>query len=382
MYRSTRGDPRSDAGRATHGNVRKTVDGEARMTEAVTLADVAREAGVSLATASRVLTKGSRNPRPELRDKVMLAARRLNYSPNAAAQAIARGTTNILGLVVHDLADPYFSTIAVGVARAAEARGLLVTVTDTGRDPQRELESLAVLRQQRPRALIVAGTRSRDRSLRAEFSHAAAAVMASGVRVAVIGQAVPELDSVVIDNRQGARALATKLVALDYRKFAILAGPGDLQTAYDRFTGFREGLRRSGINTSDLPVVPGEFTREGGYDALMAVLATDARPEVVFAVNDVMAVGALAALRDNPPAGRAPAVAGFDDIRTLRDITPQLTTVRVPLEELGQMAADLVLRDASLGPQHIRVACEVVVRESTPRLSPGGARRKSPARRY
>jgi LacI family transcriptional regulator len=352
------------------------------MTEAVTLADVAREAGVSLATASRVLTKGSRNPRPELRDKVMLAARRLNYSPNAAAQAIARGTTNILGLVVHDLADPYFSTIAVGVARAAEARGLLVTVTDTGRDPQRELESLAVLRQQRPRALIVAGTRSRDRSLRAEFSHAAAAVMASGVRVAVIGQAVPELDSVVIDNRQGARALALKLVALDYRKFAILAGPGDLQTAYDRFTGFREGLRRSGINTSDLPVVPGEFTREGGYDALMAVLATDARPEVVFAVNDVMAVGALAALRDNPPAGRAPAVAGFDDIRTLRDITPQLTTVRVPLEELGQMAADLVLRDASLGPQHIRVACEVVVRESTPRLSPGGARRKSPARRY
>jgi LacI family transcriptional regulator len=347
------------------------------MTEATTLADVAREAGVSLATASRVLTKGSRNPRPELRDAVLLAARRLNYSPNAAAQAIARGTTNILGLVVHDLADPYFSTIAVGVARAAEARGLLVTVTDTGRDSQRELESLAVLRQQRPRALIVAGTRSRDRSLRAEFSHAAASVTASGVRVAVIGQAVPELDSVVIDNRQGARGLAAKLAALNYRRFAVLAGPESLQTPHDRLVGFREGLRRAGIDTGDLPIAHGEFTREGGYDAMRTVLGADARPEVVFAVNDVMAVGALAALREHPPVGPAPAVAGFDDIRTLRDITPQLTTVRVPLEELGQLAADLVLREASAGPQHVRVACDVVVRESTPRLSPSGVRKKS-----
>ena len=333
----------------------------------VTLAEVAQHAGVSLATASRVLNGSTRQVRGPLRERVLASAAELGYLPNASAQALARNSSVLFGLVVHDIADPYFSSIAAGVSRVAEAAGLVVVLGTTDRSAEREAELLYTLRAHRARAVVLAGSRSTDRASSDRLRAEVAAYQQEGGRVACISQARLGTDTVVPGNRAGARALARELVGLGHRRFAVLAGPRDLLTARDRVQGFRAGLAEAGVDLPDSAVLTGPFTRDGGYAAAGQLLTTGHGVTCVFAVNDVMALGAMAALRQ---AGvRVPqdvSVAGFDDIPTLRDLVPALSTVRLPLEDLGERAARLVLDDHAPGvARTVRVDGQVVLREST-----------------
>ncbi len=330
-----------------------------------TLVDVAREAGVSVATASRAFNGSSRQVRPNLREAVLAAATRLNYTPNTQAQAMVRGRTDVIGLVVSDIADPYFSALASGISEAAEERRLLVTLCTTNRDPNREIDYLGVLRGQRSRAVIMAGSRTTDRSLEARVASEIESFRAGGGRVAAISQARHPVDTMVIGNRSGARDLAEQVAGQGYHSFAVLSGPPHLLTARDRCDGFRQGLAGSGL--APPVVVPGEFTRDGGYAAMQQVLALPRRPDCVFAVNDVMAMGALAACRDaglQLPTDMG--MCGFDDIPTLRDVHPALTTVRLPLREMGRMALELATDAGTTSPRRRRIRGEVLLRESTP----------------
>ena len=335
---------------------------------AVTLADVARRAGVSLATASRVVNGSTRIVGAPLRERVRAAASELGYSPNAAAQAMVRGHLDVVGVILHDIADPYFSGIAAGIMQRAEEAGLLVALSSTLRRTDREAAYLAAFRRQRARAVVLVGSRTTDRAAQAEVAAEITRFEATGGRVAAISQRRLPVDTVVVENRAGAQALAAGLVELGYRRFAVLRGPDELLTAADRLAGFRVGLARSGVELDPACVVPGEFTRDGGYLAMEQLLLRECAVDCVFAVNDVMAVGAMAALRDHRIAlPRQIGVAGFDDITTLRDVTPRLTTVRVELEALGRAAMDLVLAPGSGAPRTRRVRFEVMLRESTPR---------------
>ncbi len=330
------------------------------------LSDVAVRAGVSSATASRVLNGSDRAVGEPYRSKVLAAAAELGYTANAHAQAIARGTSNVLGLVVHDVADPYFSAIADGVMREAAARGVMVMLAVTRRDPERELEYVATLRAQRARAVILAGSRTTDAELVRRLGKELEAFTAAGGSAACISQATLGVHTVVPQNREGAKRLAVALHGLGHERFAVLAGPQELVVARDRLQGFRAGLVASGV-AGDVRVLTGPFTREGGYDAANALLADGLGATCVFAVNDVMAVGAMAAFRD---AGLSVpedvSVAGFDDIATLRDVTPRLTTVRLPLEEMGLRAARLALDPASgSSPTVETVRGDVLLRQST-----------------
>jgi LacI family transcriptional regulator len=336
--------------------------------EHVTLEEVARLAGVSMATASRVLSKSTRAVRPELREKVLAAAARLSYTPNPHARALARSASDIVGLVVHDIADPYFSSIAAGVTRVAEELGAMVVLGTTLRDPQREIEYAAMLRAQRARAIVLVGSRTTDREVTGRLAAELAAFQASGGRVACVGQARLGVLTVEPDNRTGARRLARTLAGLGHRRFAVLSGPGDLLTARDRLDGFRQGLAGSGGTADD--VVEGAFTRDGGYASALELLRRGTEATCVFAVNDVMAVGAMAAFRErgvNVPEGMS--VAGYDDIATLRDTIPALTTVRLPLERMGEQAAHLALLPKVPGDTDpIKAPGAVILRESTRRL--------------
>jgi LacI family transcriptional regulator len=332
-----------------------------------TLQDVAREAGVSTSTASRALNRSTRRVRADLAARVLAAAEALNYTANVQAQAVARGQSNTIGLVVSDISDPYFSAIAAGAMRAAEDHELVVVMACTFRRPERELEYLSILRGQRARAAILTGSRVADAALLSRLSEEMAAFQQAGGRVAAISQQKLSVDTVVIENRAGARDLAEALCELGHRRFAVLAGPPDLLTARDRLAGFRQGLARHGASLDADHVVHGEFTRDGGYAAAREVVRRRLDVTCIFAVNDVMAVGGMAALRDRglePPDGIA--LAGFDDIPSLRDITPALSTVRLPLEDLGKLAVDLVLQPAAAKPRLRRVQGEVVLRDSTP----------------
>jgi LacI family transcriptional regulator len=334
----------------------------------VTLHDVARRAGVSLATASRALNgSANRIVGEPLRERVLRAARELGYAPNAHAQAMVRGRTNVIGLLLHDIADPYFSTVAAGVLHEADARGLLVTMASTERVPQAEIDYVRTFRSHQVSAIIVIGSRVEDRAVTDQLADELAAFESEGGRVVAVTQPRLPVDTVVIDNRGGARALATALYALGHRRFAVLAGPKNLRTATERASGFREALARRGCPVRPMHLVAGEFTRDGGYEAMIRLLAAGADVSCVFAVNDVMAMGAMAALREQGyelPSGMA--VAGFDDIGVLRDVTPALSTVRLPLHDIGAQAVQLVLDDSPERPRTLHVHGDVMIRASTP----------------
>lgn len=337
------------------------------MQSPVTLTDVARHAGVSLATASRVLNGSVRTVGGALRHRVLEAAAELGYTPNIHAQAMARGASNMVGLVLHDIADPYFSAIASGVTRMAEEHGLVVLLASTLRRADREVEYMAMMRAQRARAVIIAGTRSASRKQNERLAREITAFRAGGGRVAAITQNRLGTDTVLPENRSGARALARQLVGLGHRRFAVLGGPRELLTARDRVTGFREGVGDAG----EIHVVHGPFTRDGGYDVAGALIDEGLGATCIFAVNDVMALGATAALRQRGI--RIPddvSVAGFDDIETLRDLVPPLTTVRLPLQAMGRCAAEMILSEPpSPKPCVVRISGEVVLRESTRRIA-------------
>jgi LacI family transcriptional regulator, galactose operon repressor len=348
---------------------------EVRMPERVTLQDVADLAGVSLTTASRVLSDGPRRVGSKLASQVNQAAAELGYTANLQARAVATGQSNLIGVVVHDIADPYFSSIAAGLIDVAYSRQLLVCLSATGAREAGEREYVALMRAQRARAVLIIGSRSTDQTMLAGLRYEIKAFTAAGGRAACVGQDQLGIDTIRPENEASAQALAKALVGQGHRRFAVLAGPRDLLTAQDRLAGFRSGLAGWPVDLDPGYVVHGAFTRDGGYEAMSSVLALGGDlPDCIFAVNDVMAMGALARLRAaglTVPADVA--LAGFDDISTLRDVYPPLTTVRLPLAQMGTMAASLVLSDApspAAGPTEARhrvipVPGEVILREST-----------------
>jgi LacI family transcriptional regulator len=360
----------------------------------VTLQDVADRAGVSLTTASRVvnahlLNDRSRRVGQALAERVHKAVTDLGYTANLQARAVATGQSTMIGVALRDIADPYFSSIAAGLIEVAAAGGHLVCMSTTAAREDAEREYVALMRAQRARAVVLIGSRSDDTAAREALRAELAAFTGSGGRAACVGQDLLGVDTVRPENRAGAEALGRALAALGHRRFAVLAGPRTLLTGQDRTAGFLDGLGAAGLSldpgahnhaaqspTGRNPVAPapvrvvhGDLSRDGGYAAMSEVLAMEGPlPDCVFAVSDVMAVGALARLRAaglDVPGDIA--LAGFDDIPTLRDVYPPLTTVRLPLSRLGETAARLVLSgDAPSQPRIVPVPGEVVLRESTP----------------
>ena len=338
-----------------------------------TLQDVADRAGVSLTTASRVVNDGSRKVGRALADRVNQAVADLGYTANLQARAVATGQSTMIGVALRDISDPYFSSIAAGLIEVADGQAvgggrLLVCMSSTAADEEAEREYVALMRAQRARAVVLIGSRSDNiaaqDALRAELE----AFTRSGGRAACIGQDLLGVDTVLPENKAGAQALARALAALGHRRFAVLAGPRSLLTGQDRTDGFRDGLDAWSVKLDPALVVHGDLSRDGGYQAMSEILAAgEPLADCVFAVSDIMAVGALARLRAagiDVPGDIA--LAGFDDILTLRDVYPPLTTVRLPLKRLGEIAARLVLGDeAPRRPRVVPVPGEVVLREST-----------------
>lgn len=334
-----------------------------------TLADIAAEAGVSLATASRVLS-GSRDRVSEtLAARVEEAARALQYVPNAHAQALARASSSTIGLIVHDVSDPYFAEIARGVLGTASAHDHLVMICNTFRDPEREIAYVGALRSQRVHSILLAGSGYTDPAVERQLASELRAFRAADGRVASVGRHDLGIDTVQPDNVRGAALAAQHLTDLGHERLGILAGPGSLTTIEDRIHGFRSELETAGLSLPDRRVVHADFTRAGGYRAARELI--ERAPDVtgVFALNDAMAVGALAAYRDQgiDVPGELSLV-GFDDIPLAADVAPPLTTVRLPMEDLGRQLVDLALRSdggQGGGPIVVESTSELVVRAST-----------------
>ncbi|WBB67997.1 LacI family DNA-binding transcriptional regulator [Micromonospora sp. WMMD812] len=329
------------------------------------LVDVAERAGVSLATASRALA-GRDGVSEEVADRVRRVSQELGYVANPYARTLAGGASSTVGLVVHQVDDPYFSEIAGGVIQVAADQGLLVQICHSGRDPGFELRQIRHLIAQRVGIILIAGSGYTDPRVEAETKAELSAYQNLGGRVAVIGRHSLGADAVLPDNEAGGRALAEHLLALGHRRIAVAAGTEGLTTVADRMAGVASALQRHGLDLGDLPVVHTDFTREGGRVAAEQILSDHPATTAIIALNDAMAMGVLAVLRAHRiSVPDRMSVVGFDDVSVAADLAPSLTTVRLPMTDMGRMALALALKPRSTRPRRRSTGHTLVVRDST-----------------
>ena len=356
---------------------------------ASTLTEVARLAGVSPATASRVLNGSARIPGKDIADRVRQAAESLGYIPNAQAQGLAKSSSGLIGLIVHDIADPYFAAIARGVQEAAREQQKMVLLATTEGAPESEKEAVAAFAARRADSIVIAGSRTarvEDRKGNTELAAELDRYCRNGGHVGVIGHGIVGATAadgyhvVRVPNEELAAQLATELAASREEDFVIIGGPEGLFTSDDRIRGFQRGLADAGLPAAD--VIRTDFNRAGGFEAGLALAARITASQAggkatrlcIFAVNDVMAIGAAAALRSQGlRIRRDTTVAGFDDIETLRDFRPALSTVHLPLEEIGRQAARSAAGVADGDAGSSPITGQVTLRRSTEVAQPSSA---------
>lgn len=327
------------------------------------LIDVAETAGVSIATASRALA-GTNGVSEVMAERVRQIAAELGYVANAHARSLASGASSSVGLIVHEIGDPYFTEIASGVLGLAAERALAVQICHSGRDPRVELAQIRALVANRVGSIIVAGSGHTDPSVEADARAELARFQADGGRVAMIGRHNVGADAVLPDNRAGGRAIAEHLVSLGHRRIAIASGAEALTTVADRLAGIREAL--GGRRAGQPVLVEAEFTLEGGMAAARQILDTAPDTTAILALNDAMAIGVLAVLRDRGlDCPGDVSVAGFDDVAVAAHLGPSLTTIRLPMEEFGRQALWMTLQPVASRPRKKHTDHELVVREST-----------------
>ncbi|WP_026931809.1 LacI family DNA-binding transcriptional regulator [Glycomyces tenuis] len=339
-------------------------DGEKRPT----IRDVAALAGVSVPTVSRVLA-GNYPVAPATRAKVLRAMRELDYVVNAHARALAGATTKTVAFVVDDVTGPFYAFIARGVEQQAASEGRLCLLCTTHGDPERELAVVELMREQHAEAVIVVGGAWDREQYRERMRYFATALDKSGSRLVLCGR--PSLGENVpatvvhYDNEGGAYAMTSHLLSVGHRRIGYLGRALGLSTTDERVAGLRRAYADFGVEFDESLVMPGEFTKASGYELAKELLAGRDDVTAVFAATDMVAAGVLRALRE---AGlRVPedmSVVGFDDIPLASDLTPALTTVHVPHEELGKEAVRLGLRRADTGAEPVVLGTHIVVRES------------------
>lgn len=339
-----------------------------------TVTDVAKLAGVSTATVSRVLNRNY-PVAGETRTRVEAAMEQLGYVVNAHARALAGASGRTVGIIVHDVVDPFYAYIARGVEQQAAQGDRLCLVCSTHGDPKRELAYIDLMHERRADAVIVVGGSVADRTYTSELARRARQLDEGGSKLVLCGR--PSLGdraptaSVEYDNEGGAFAITDHLLTQGHERILYLGGPPNLSTTRDRLAGHRRALELRGVTPDPRLEQPGAFSRAFGWRRLTELLKEKLEFTAVFAANDIVAAGALQALEE---AGvRVPqdvSLVGYDDVPVAQELRPRLTTVHVPLEEMGRQAVRLAVppgedddwREPMAGT--LRLGTHIVVRDS------------------
>jgi LacI family transcriptional regulator len=326
----------------------------------VTIKDVAKASGYSVASVSRALN-GHDSVTVEARERILDAVDRLRYMPNSAARSLVTRRTQTIGALLPDLYGAFFSELIRGIDLAARARGLHLLVSSSHGDAA---EAAATLRAMRGRVdgMLVMSPYADDDFLADNLPRSLPLVLmgtrAGDGRHACIGS----------DNYGGARAMTRHLHACGHRRIAFIDGPRNNVEAQERRRGYVDALAK--LAPPQKPIcVAGDFTEESGYLAARKLLAMKPRPDAVFAANDMMAVGCLYAFQEaGLDVPRDIALAGFDDIPIARYLSPTLTTVRVRIADLGREALERLVaqmdQENTVAAVSHTLDCEVVVRNS------------------
>lgn len=339
------------------------------MIDRPTLEDVARLAGVHKGTASRALNAATQaRVQPTTAKRIQAAARELGYAPNTFAQSLRRQQSRSVGVLIPDLTNPFFPPIVRGIEDVLAGAGFTALLASTDNDHDRERRLFQTLTARHVDGFIV-GTATRDHPLLRE-AHAA------GIKVVLAQRLTDEalFSSALADDAAGVDMVLQHLVAAGHRRIGHVAGPLGISVGQRRARAFRESAADLGVPVEDLAEVMGdELSIEGGMRAAETLLDTAPRTTAIFAANDLMAVGVLRTLlaRGISCPGEM-SVAGFNDMPLAGDLAPGLTTVRVPLNDIGREAGRLLLSELghhgeppTVGRRQILLPVELVVRDST-----------------
>ncbi len=318
--------------------------------KAATIRDVAERAGVSVASVSRVLN-GAGPVTEATKNRVLEAARALQYVPHSGARSLSTSKTRMIGVILPDLHGEFFSELIRGMDVAARSLGYHLVVSSSHDDAE---EASAAIRSMRGRVdgLIV-------RSPHLDAGKLAAGLAGRTPILVMNGSADAARPSIVVDNHGGAVQAVEHLVATGRRRIVHIAGPAGNLEAAARLAGYLEAMARAGLPTS---VVAGDFTQASGHAAGVELAGRELRPDAVFASNDIMAVGAMLALQDGGL--RVPediALVGFDDVPIAALVRPGLTTLRIRIAETGQGALERLVRVIKAADEAVAdTACEIV----------------------
>jgi LacI family transcriptional regulator len=333
------------------------------------LVEVSRRAGVSIATASRVLNRSSHPVAEATRKKVLAAAEDLGYSPSALARALVTQRSRIIGVIVGDIVDPYFAEITRGIEDVGAKAGYLTIVCNADRRTELEQEQMRLLIDYHAEGVIFAGSGYADDERGAELAGLVDRARSRGMNVLSLATRDLDCPRVLVDNRAAAYDLTDYVTSLGHRRIAFIGGPAGLHTSAQRLAGFRAATEGAGLASDAL--FEGDFTYDLGHAAAMRMLAATELPDAVVGANDETAIGAIAALRQAGVAIPGTiSVAGMTDTRLAR--FSDLTTVNIPLYQFGAIAARRVIaNEADSSPAETVLPHRLVPRSTTARREAG-----------
>jgi LacI family transcriptional regulator len=327
-----------------------------------TIREVAESAGVSYATVSHVINN-TRFVSQETRERVQAAMTALNYRPNALARSLRQGKTNTMGLVLPDSANPFFAEISRSIEAEAFKQGYSVFLCNTELDTERELFYVDVLSKKQVDGIIFVAAGDQADSL--DF------LIRQNMPVVMIDRDLPnvEVDAVLTDHQLGGILATRHLIELGHTRIACIAGPSSITPSAERITGYRKALEEAGLAYDEKLLFRGDYHAQSGMEITHSILKLNPRPTAIFALNDLMALGALrAASEAGYSVPRDLAVVGYDDLEIAHFTNPPLTTIAQPKKEIGTQAirllADRIARK-NHPPCRVVLPPELIVRRST-----------------
>jgi LacI family transcriptional regulator len=335
-----------------------------------TITDVAKRARVSVATVSATINN-TKYVSPELKSRVTAAIRELGYAPDAIARSLKRGRTSLIGLILPDITNPFFTGFVRHVERDARKQGYSVLLCDTDEDFEAERAYLRLMRTYRAEGVILLPNGRPEQYQEAEFER-------YDIPVVMVDRTIPAMqsDHVVLNNRGAALQATNYLLDLGHKRLAMMAGPDYLTNARDRTEGFREALVARGLAFDPAQVRYGNFHEDDAFEACKDLLGQSKPPTGLFVAGNQMLIGvmrAVAALQLSCP--KDVSIAAIDDFPWANAFTPRLTTVRQPIAEFGANAVRLLLHRITQGQStpYARLALEpsLIVRDSCAPIGSG-----------
>lgn len=308
---------------------------------AVTISDIAKEAGVSQATVSRVLNQ-SGYVKEETRKKILNVMERLNYSPSAIARSLSTNKTNTIGVVVPDINNPFFGEVIKGISEVADKHGLNIILCDTDESMEKEVKALKVLKEQRIQGVIITPSSAED-----DFNSEYLSVLENiGIPVVLVDGHVKysTFSGVFADNIKGSFEGTEALIKNGHTKIAIITGRMNSRPAQDRLSGYKKALAMNSIAIEDKYIFIGDYKQSGGYYLTKEILKMDDRPTAIFVSSNMMTLGCVQALvEEKVKIPEDMAVIGFDNVEVLNIAGMNISYINGPNKEMGKRGMELLI---------------------------------------